>query len=150
MGESFSLERDVREKCRDQILHDLIIKAVGEARRVQRSMKCAHHNTVGAILHSYMEDGCINDGTGCLCECHDVTVQPPRWEDGKHYRRASDKHVIDYRCVHVWPNGEALMAWGDSASCRLTPARRSEFHEVVTSSPVVDDGSDNNTFRESM
>lgn len=143
-SESFPLERDLREKLRDEALHDHIITAVSAARRIHRSMKCNGMTSPGTgALHADMENGCSNDGTGCLCECHDSIIQPPRWEPGLFYRRNADKMAIVYHCVHVWPNGEALMAWGESASCRLTPSRRHEF-EIV-----VDDGSDfHNDFRE--
>lgn len=36
------------------------------ARRLGRSLKCGEHGQ-----HANQDGGCANDGTGCLCECHD-------------------------------------------------------------------------------
>jgi hypothetical protein len=36
-----------------------------------RSMKCGGFDGVTEPRHAGTEDGCKNDGTGCLCECHD-------------------------------------------------------------------------------
>lgn len=44
--------------------------ALWEANRRGRSLKCADGS------HAATPDGCANDGTGCLCGCHDVTIGP--------------------------------------------------------------------------
>lgn len=31
----------------------------------------------GADVHADMADGCANDGTGCLCDCHDGATPRP-------------------------------------------------------------------------
>lgn len=36
------------------------------SRRLGRSLKCGEDGR-----HAGEEYGCLNDGTGCLCECHD-------------------------------------------------------------------------------
>jgi hypothetical protein len=142
---NFPLDRDLREKMREQTLQDHIVKAVNKARRLDLSIKCG--GDTGIRLHASMDGGCTNDGKGCLCECHDVATPPLKWEVGKLYRHDKDVNPITYRCVHIWPTGKALMAWGDGASCRLGVDRRLDFHEVT---PVLDDGSaPHNTFRES-
>lgn len=41
-----------------------------EADRLGRSPKCAHAE------HADQPGGCANDGTGCLCECHDPKDTP--------------------------------------------------------------------------
>lgn len=35
----------------------------------------------GADVHADAPDGCSNDGTGCLCSCHDGAAPRPTVED---------------------------------------------------------------------
>lgn len=55
-----------RERRRQQILDEQILAARRIAARVGRSVKCGEYGQ-----HADQEGGCANDGTGCLCECHD-------------------------------------------------------------------------------
>lgn len=41
-------------------------RAVAQARAFERSIKCANYER-----HAGDPDGCRNDGSRCLCECHD-------------------------------------------------------------------------------
>jgi hypothetical protein len=37
-----------------------------------RSLKCSGWEGTAPAKHAYARpDGCANDGSGCLCECHD-------------------------------------------------------------------------------
>lgn len=57
----------VRREMRDKILAD----AERRIRQAGRSMKCAGWGGISNPRHAGQEHGCANDGTGCVCECHD-------------------------------------------------------------------------------
>ena len=64
---TYPLDRAGREAARQQIREDLARDAAARAEEQGRSWKCAE-----GIRHRGVEfDGCRNDGTGCLCWCHD-------------------------------------------------------------------------------
>lgn len=47
----------------------LLAEAEERARKVGLSMKCAGEGM--AVQHRTTVAGCANDGSSCLCECHD-------------------------------------------------------------------------------
>lgn len=64
-----------RQKVRDVIADAIraegkrrIEKALGEA---GRSMKCAGAGGIATPRHADTDDGCANDGSTCICRCHD-------------------------------------------------------------------------------
>jgi hypothetical protein len=62
-----------RKKLLDGELH--AARIYGNSRN--RSMKCRHDQAgFGLPRHAGEPDGCKNDGTGCLCECHDPEPSP--------------------------------------------------------------------------
>lgn len=67
----FSTNKAVeRAYARDRIRRGILANAEREALRVGRSIKC------GEWLHHAGDqryDGCQNDGSTCICECHDPT-----------------------------------------------------------------------------
>ena len=60
---STTVERAAR---REQYVGHAVRLGVEQAERLGRSIKCGELGR-----HSTDEDGCANDGSGCLCECHD-------------------------------------------------------------------------------
>ena len=64
-----------RQKLRDQYLLRAIKKALAE--RPGHSMKC-RDQLIGAARHAKNPSGYNNDGSTCLCECHDQLpyIQP--------------------------------------------------------------------------
>lgn len=61
-----------RERIRARVYADA--ERLAEARG--RTLKCSGYGG-GLALHAWSEGGCGNDGTGCLCECHDQAVPNP-------------------------------------------------------------------------
>jgi hypothetical protein len=59
-------DRRSRAAARKKIRAVKIARAEADARRLARSIKCG-----GYGLHAGEPDGCTNDGSTCLCECHD-------------------------------------------------------------------------------
>lgn len=62
----YPLNHLARRYRRDQISAAVMERARIEARQLGRSIKCQ------ADRHSDQTEGCANDGTGCLCDCHDT------------------------------------------------------------------------------
>lgn len=58
-----------RTAQRQEILRREVATAEAEALRIGRSPKCSGYSF--RPVHAGMEDGCANDGTTCLCACHD-------------------------------------------------------------------------------
>lgn len=52
------------------------VEALQRAARVGRSIKCGGWDGIAIPRHADMPDGCRNDGTNCLCECHDTPDRP--------------------------------------------------------------------------
>lgn len=48
---------------------EILRREVQTALRIGRSLKCSGYHY--RAVHAGMEDGCANDGTTCLCACHD-------------------------------------------------------------------------------
>lgn len=68
---------DDRVAARELILGELLVEAVKEAAQAARSIKCAtgqHHRLIGHGPGESYYAGCANDGSSCLCECHDGQV----------------------------------------------------------------------------
>lgn len=69
-----------RKRARDEIAEAIreegkrrIEKALGES---GRSMKCAGYGGIASPRHAGTEGGCANDGSTCICRCHDpVSVE---------------------------------------------------------------------------
>lgn len=58
-----------RAEARQKIIDRVLDKARQEARELHRSLRCRagdHHR-----LHDGYRVGCANDGTTCICDCHD-------------------------------------------------------------------------------
>jgi len=64
-----------REKARKEIVAVIRAGADREATAAGRSMKCAGWANAGIALatprHRGDPDGCRNNGSTCICECHD-------------------------------------------------------------------------------
>jgi hypothetical protein len=61
-----------RQAQRDQIRQTVLDRAEIQARVVGRSMKCgAGLGMYEGWKHADEPDGCANDGSTCICECHD-------------------------------------------------------------------------------
>ena len=67
----FPLDTDARQTARDEIKADCLRRAEIEAGQTGRSMKCNGYGNQFPRLHSDHPGGCANDGSGCVCECHD-------------------------------------------------------------------------------
>jgi hypothetical protein len=52
-----------RAAARKRVRDGVMAKAEAEVRRLGRSIKCG--------LEDHAPDGCQNDGSNCLCQCHD-------------------------------------------------------------------------------
>jgi hypothetical protein len=55
-----------RQDRRDELEAKRIAQAVRTTRKLGRSIKCGE-----LYRHTGSPDGCANDGSSCLCECHD-------------------------------------------------------------------------------
>jgi len=66
---TYSLVKSERQKLREH----LELNAMLRAKRLNRTEKCGggSGNVFWVPRHAGDPDGCKNDGTGCLCECHD-------------------------------------------------------------------------------
>lgn len=60
-----------RAAKRKEIRSYHLVKAERAALASGRSMKCSGYGGYYSPRHSGDPDGCRNDGSGCLCECHD-------------------------------------------------------------------------------
>jgi len=61
-----------RAAIREGLRATLVAHAEREAAVQARSMKCnGWAGLSGTPLHRGDEDGCANDGRGCICRCHD-------------------------------------------------------------------------------
>ncbi len=68
----YSLEPRERAAQRKLIREDQIAKAERRALVLGRSIKCGGWDGNHAPRHAGdPSDGCKNDGTSCICECHD-------------------------------------------------------------------------------
>jgi hypothetical protein len=68
-----------RVALREDYLRAALLAVQVTANRQQRSMKCLGDLDVnGQGQHSWLPGGCANDGTGCLCFCHDRPVVPDK------------------------------------------------------------------------
>lgn len=47
-----------------------------EAATYGRTSKCHGWNLTAPPRHAGTPDGCKNDGSSCICECHDAQAQP--------------------------------------------------------------------------
>jgi hypothetical protein len=67
-----------RAARRAQIRRECLAEAEVNAARRGRSMKCAGWAAVyGPPRHAGELGGCANDGTSCICECHDAPEATP-------------------------------------------------------------------------
>jgi len=68
-----TLPRDYerREALRNRYFDQALLLAHADAARVQRSPKCLG-DLGGSPRHTGDPDGCSNDGSSCLCTCHDA------------------------------------------------------------------------------
>jgi len=68
----YSLNPKERAARRKRIRDDQIARAEKAALVLGRSIKCGGWGGNHAPRHAGdLSDGCKNDGTGCICECHD-------------------------------------------------------------------------------
>lgn len=69
LGERVAIRAQIDERAKLDAMH--------KANALGRSMKCAGYPEGGygppavKARHAGDEDGCANDGTGCICDCHD-------------------------------------------------------------------------------
>lgn len=72
MAEIHIYPRDAvtRAERREEILGIAIDAARSRAAKVGHSAKCAGEGM--AVQHASTPGGCANNGTSCLCECHDL------------------------------------------------------------------------------
>jgi hypothetical protein len=65
---AYSQVKAERQRLRKQLEEN----ALARAYRLNRSHKCGGNgNAFWVPRHAGDPEGCKNDGTGCLCECHD-------------------------------------------------------------------------------
>jgi hypothetical protein len=65
-----------RVAARERILQGCLAEARDLAKRRGRSMKCGGWPAPGwPPRHADEPGGCANDGSGCICECHDAAVE---------------------------------------------------------------------------
>lgn len=73
----YPLDAQDRAVVRREIRERVMAEAHRQAATLGRSMKCGGWGGIAPPRHAGAEyDGCANDGTGCVCECHDPTTQP--------------------------------------------------------------------------
>ena len=64
--------RAKRAEIRRKAFAQALAQAEEWALSAERSMKCsARYNPLTGPAHSDRPGGCANDGSNCLCECHD-------------------------------------------------------------------------------
>ena len=63
--------KTARQAIRDRNRQDLIDAAEREARMFGRSINCGNSPGAFAARHAGESGGCRNDGSTCICECHD-------------------------------------------------------------------------------
>jgi hypothetical protein len=68
---SFPLDAPTRVVRRAQIRGMHIRAAEITSHRYGRSSRCLDDSPFDPPRHAGDPDGCRNDGSGCLCECHD-------------------------------------------------------------------------------
>jgi hypothetical protein len=78
----YPLDTEARRAARAANLASYLKAAEVNAHKANLSMKCEGYGSRLNPLHSDHPGGCKNDGTGCLCECHDqitsgVSLLPP-------------------------------------------------------------------------
>lgn len=64
----YPLHTGERKALRVEFRSAAMARAELQARTMGRSLKCAADNDWN---HAGTPGGCTNDGTGCICECHD-------------------------------------------------------------------------------
>jgi hypothetical protein len=71
----YPLDPSSRQKQRDQVRQEARRRLTADMERavaqVGVSMKCDGYSIGPAPRHADQAGGCANDGTTCLCECHD-------------------------------------------------------------------------------
>lgn len=66
------MSRAERTALRVRILAAQIREATDIAHEILRQSPCwPNRNALGANRHAGQPDGCTDDGSGCLCPCHD-------------------------------------------------------------------------------
>ena len=72
----YPAKADAREAVRQKRRAELLEDAERRAEMAGRTMKCVGFvnvgNAFGTPRHRDDPDGCRNDGSGCLCPCHDT------------------------------------------------------------------------------
>lgn len=67
----FPLDSGGRARRRAEIRARLLAQAERDIAQNSRSMKCAGGGGAYLPMHADVEGGCRNDGSTCICECHD-------------------------------------------------------------------------------
>jgi len=66
------MSREQRQAERRRLHNEIMATAKVHADRPGRSMKCSGDGFAGIPRHAdYPDIGCKNDGSNCLCQCHD-------------------------------------------------------------------------------
>lgn len=71
----FGSHDEGRRKARAEIERAMVERAKAEAERAGRSLNCESGNH--RDVYQGVRVGCRNDGSTCICECHD-TIQPAK------------------------------------------------------------------------
>ncbi|MEV2239493.1 hypothetical protein [Micromonospora sp. NPDC049891] len=67
----FPLDSAGRARQRAEIRARLLAQAERDIAQNSRSMKCSGWGGAHWPQHADVEGGCRNDGSTCICECHD-------------------------------------------------------------------------------
>jgi hypothetical protein len=59
--------QSARQRRRDSILAEYLDRGRRDGLRAHRSIKCGQYDN-----HADRDGGCANDGSTCICECHDL------------------------------------------------------------------------------
>jgi hypothetical protein len=68
-----------RAAGRQEIRVQIFREAERQARIAALSLRCKYGNHCGVYVDEHGEtwpDGCRDDGSGCICECHDPAASP--------------------------------------------------------------------------
>lgn len=69
------VEPQRRAATRRDIRAQVMADAERRVREVGRTLKCYGWGGMAPPQHAGEPGGCANDGTGCICECHDPTPE---------------------------------------------------------------------------
>jgi hypothetical protein len=76
---TYPADKAARQVHRDRLRASALARAEDEIRRLGRSIRCSEgdHRRTTNVNGKPMVVGCANDGTTCVCECHDPKEPTP-------------------------------------------------------------------------